>query len=814
MALKKSITEQIARLQRMSWDEVRTRSGQEFGKRMDRVVYALGLDPALGELRPRTAKASQAGGALVREGRFFFEPSEIHGVLGQIKKDIPGQAEKIVERAERICQHRFDLLGYEDLKYGPKIDWHLDPVHDRRAPLKPSYKIHTLDFSEVGDHKIIWELSRHQHLVTLAKAWNLTGEERFGGELFSQWYDWQKANPYPRGINWASSLEVAFRSLSWLWVRALVKGQARVPAPFPKNVLKALALSGRHIARYLSTYSSPNTHLLGEAVALFFIGTLCPSLKSADRWQRLGWGIVQREARRQVRPDGWYFEQSSHYHVYALDFLLHARILAGCNGILVPPEFDSILIKMLEVLAALAQAGAVPAFGDDDGGRVFDPSRNQPAHLADPLTTGAVLFKNSQFKAAARGLREETLWLLGAEAAGKFEAVPQGEASLKSQQFPESGIYILAENQLCPQQMAIDAGPQGTGNSGHGHADALSAHLSVDGREWLVDPGTYCYMCPDGVRDAFRGTPAHNTLDVDGLSQAIPAGPFAWRQLPRVKTEGWAAGGSFDLFEGSHDGYLRLSQPVVHRRVVLHLKSSFWLVRDIAEGAGEHTLTVRWHLAPWLHVRYGDPGFEILPRATAAAGCGVRGLWCLPFKGHAWEQGIRAGDCSPVYGRKEPDQVLYFSTHAELPKEITVLFIPMTANSKPGQFERLETMENGPGLSAYRYNDKEAVCYFFFASRNEGWTLGPWASDARFLQVAANPSQKTLQVAWTRGSYFEFESKRWVGLKSSTNRFELQVDPRGSGVNCDNEEALPKGRIHIPSSLREAIWNTRDRWSG
>ncbi len=809
MALKKSITEQIASLRKMSWDEIRTRGRLEFGKRMDRVIYALGLDPALREMRPRPASPSQGGTPLVREGRFFFESADIPVLLKQIREYLPGHAEKIVERAERICQHRFDLLGYDDLKYGQRIDWHLDPVHGRRSPLKPWYKIRFLEFSEVGDHKIIWELSRHQHLVTLAKAWNLTGEERFGAELFRQWYDWQKSNPYPRGINWASSLEVAFRSLSWLWVRALVKRQAKVPAPLPKNMLKALALSGRHIARYLSTYSSPNTHLLGEAVALFFIGTLCPSLKSADRWQRLGWGIIQREAKRQIRPDGWYFEQSSYYHVYALDFLLHARILAGCNGILVPPEFDSILARMLEVLAALAQAGAVPAFGDDDGGRVFDPSRNQPAHLADPLATGAVLFKDSQFKAAAGGLREETLWLLGTEAASKFEAIPDVDPALRSRQFPESGIHILAESQPYREQLTIDAGPQGTGNSGHGHADALSAHLSLGGREWLVDPGTYCYICPDGARDVFRGTPAHNTLEVDGLSQADPAGPFGWRRLPRVRTEGWVAGESFGLFVGSHDGYRRLAQPVLHRRVVLHLKSSFWLVRDIAEGAGEHTLTLRWHLAPWLHVVYGDPGFEILPRVTAEAGAGQIGLSCLPFKGHGWEQGVKAGDCSPAYGRKEPDQVLYFSTHAGLPKELAVLFVPSTANAKPGQFERLKSAENKPGLSAYRYNDKEAVYYIFFSGREEGWTWGPWSSDARFLLVAANPNLRTLQIAWTAGSYFEFESKRWVSLKSSTDRFELRVDPRGSRVSCDHEEALPKGKIRLPASLREAIWNTR-----
>src|ERR1017187_9796693 len=45
-----------------------------------------------------------------------------------------------------ICQHRFRLLGYETLDYGPEIDWHLDRVHDKRAPLEPWCKVPFLEF--------------------------------------------------------------------------------------------------------------------------------------------------------------------------------------------------------------------------------------------------------------------------------------------------------------------------------------------------------------------------------------------------------------------------------------------------------------------------------------------------------------------------------------------------------------------------------------------------------------------------------------------------------------------------------------------
>src|SRR5260370_18559374 len=185
------------------------------------------------------------------------------------------------------------------------------------------------------------------------------------------------------GINWGSSLEVAFRSISWLWVRNLTAHNRVLPARFEHALLRGLARNGRYIERYLSTYFSPNTHLMGEAVALFFIGTLCPELEPARRWQQKGLGIVLAEAVRQVRPDGVYFEQSLYYHVYALDFFLHARVLAACNGIPVPESFDRVLEKRLEVVRVLTCNGSAQTFGAHDGGRLVNPRRYRAEPMSD-----------------------------------------------------------------------------------------------------------------------------------------------------------------------------------------------------------------------------------------------------------------------------------------------------------------------------------------------------------------------------------------------------------------------------------------------
>jgi len=415
----------------MGKDELVDRVSQQIHARVD--AYRAGRGHDFARITLNEVPSDQ-------KGKFFFSAADASAIAEFLKTRYPSVAASIVASAERILQHRFDLLGYEGLDYGSEIDWHLDIVHQKRGPDKPAFRVKYLDFAEVGDAKVTWELNRHQHWVTLAKAYRLTADERFAREIVAQWKSWRAANPYPTGMNWASSLEVAFRCLSWIWVSYLIEGSAEMTSELRTEWMKALALSGRHIDTYLSTYFSPNTHLLGEVVALFFLGTLFPELPKAKRWKERGWAVVLDAAKTQVRQDGYYFEQSTYYHVYALDLFLHARVLASLNGVPIPVEYDSTMVKMLDALCLLGRAGLVPSTGDDDGGRLFDPRRNRAQHLLDPLSTGAVLYQRGDFKFLAGGPREETIWLLGTAGVTKFEEVRSYEPSGASTALRESGL--------------------------------------------------------------------------------------------------------------------------------------------------------------------------------------------------------------------------------------------------------------------------------------------------------------------------------------------------------------------------------------
>jgi uncharacterized heparinase superfamily protein len=744
----------LARVRGLTWAEIRTRFGQAISKRLDLASYRAGIRAPV-HLRQQSA-----------EPVFFFSAVDLPHRASLLHSHLPHEAAAIIQDADDICDHRFQLLSFKDLEFGASIDWHFDPVHGKRSPLRPWFKIPFLDFTRVGDHKVIWELNRHQHLVTLAKAWALTGNGIFAKECMAQFYSWQKANPYPLGINWASTLEVAFRSLSWLWVKFLLANFPESTPEFHTDMLYALHSHGRYIERYLSTYFSPNTHLLGEAVALFFLGTLCPQIPAADKWQQKGWKVILQEAERQVRADGVYFEQSLYYHVYALDFFLHARALAAKNSHRVPESFDEVIRKMLQVVDALSAAGPIEGFGDDDGGRVFNPRRNRVEHTTDPLAVGASLYGCNPYSSAA--ISEEAIWLFGEKALDVL-ARPQAAPLASSRAFKAGGIYLIYDSAPCTQQMWIDAGPQGTGNAGHGHADSLSIRYSVGGHRFLVDSGTYSYVGSEEDRNRFRGTSAHNTLSVDHLDQAIPEGPFAWSSLPNIKAETWLNGESFTYFVASHDGYQRLQQPVVHRRFVFHVKGGFWLLRDLATGRGNHHLETCWQFAPG--VRLKQEGLSTVHADTAVdANAHSTRLTLFLEQNSAWNLQIGDADVSPSYGATETAPCVRISADMALSADCGVLLLPMLQPSETGILTAIGKCA-AHEVRGYRYQAQRGTEFLFFGPGNSTWTCGQWNSDAELLYCRVE-GNRLAHVIMVHGSFAEWGSKEFISHQSCVDKFE------------------------------------------
>lgn len=549
--------------------------------------------------------------------RFFAPFREREAVLTLLRSRWPQAEAEVVAEAERIREGTFSFLGQEELSFGDPIDWHLDPVAERRGPALHWSRVPFLDAAEVGDHKLVWELNRLQHLLTLGKAYWYTGDERFAEAFVEHVTGWLDANPPKQGINWASSLEVAFRAIAWSWAVYFFGESPRLTPEVFFRICRSLHLHGRHLEKYLSTYFSPNTHLTGEALGLFYLGTVFPELRAAARWRELGLAILVEELQTQVRPDGVYFEQATYYHRYTTDFYLHLLILARANAVPLGASVPARLGQLLDVLMYLTEpAGGTPLLSDDDGGRLLPLDSRAPADFRDTLAVGAACFGRGDLRFVAGAPAEMIVWLLGTEGVRAWDAAEPVEPAAGSIRFPDGGYYVMRDGWGArANYLVADCGPHGMMNCGHAHADALAVEVVAGGAPMLVDPGTFTYTGDVQLRDHFRSSLAHNTLSVDGESSSLPNGPFQWAHVARCSEREWIATERFDFFAGTHDGYQRLHDPATHQRSIFFLKGEYWIVLDRLLAAGEHRTELRFQWAPG--VRVSGCGEALLGRDAA-----------------------------------------------------------------------------------------------------------------------------------------------------------------------------------------------------
>jgi hypothetical protein len=489
---------------------------------------------------------------------------------------------ELISIADLILEHRFPLLG-TTLDTGPDIHWRRD--YSSGIETDTRY-FRNLDPLRTGDPKRIWELNRHQHLIVLGQAWLFTGREAYLKEIHQQLEGWWVQNPFQRGINWASALEVAFRALSWLWLYQFIGDR------LPEEFIERLYQHGSHLAVNLSQYHSPNTHLLGEAVALHALGRMF----GIDRWESTGAEVVDEQMRRQIREDGSHVEQSTYYHVYALDmFLFHAIIRSEV------PAWRPRQARMAEFLRALIGPGRKLAFlGDDDGGRFFHPYGPRNEFGCATLAACAVFLNRPDLWPDPADLSSLAAWWLN-------PADPRLRASEPSSRFfKDAGVAIMTRGDM---HIIVDAGPFGPWGSGHSHSDTLSVVVRLRGEEILIDPGTYTYSGSE--RDWFRGSIAHNTIRIDGRDQAVPVNPFRWAQQPSVRVREWRTNSQEDFL----DAECRYMQ-FIHRRRIRFIKPHLLLIVDEIEGppGEEHMIEQLWH--PGMPVTGGGTRFRIGSRCT------------------------------------------------------------------------------------------------------------------------------------------------------------------------------------------------------
>jgi hypothetical protein len=679
----------LRRVGRMSVHEVAYRSRELTTRWVERAVdgpaagrtpgaLRRALDRVLGGAPGHDAEIEAAIASDLFDGaprRFFAGAAVEAAALDAVEA---GETAAIIRAANAVCAGRFDLLGYTNLSFGDPIDWHFDPVSGRRAPSLHWTRIRPLDVEQVGDSKVIWELNRHQWLVRVAQAYHLTGRPAYARACARYLTAWLDANPPGVGVNWTSSLELAYRLIAWCWTLMLLRRCGGLGSALWARTADSIHEHASRIERHLSYYFAPNTHLTGEALGLFYAGVCFPEFGRAAGWRQRGATILVNEASRQIAADGVYFEHSAWYQRYTIEMYLHFLILAGLHGVAIPGAVGERLCRMLEFLLNVRWPdGSAPRFGDDDGGRVLPLGVRSPDDMRDLFSTAAVLFDRPDFAWAAGRVAPETLWLLGADASSRFSAVGRAEpAGPPSRLFPSGYAVMRSDWTSGGAQLVYDVGPIGQDLTGaHAHAGLLAIQCGAFGDRYIVDSGTGTYS-DSTWRAFFRQTSAHSTITIDGKSQATTVAPFKWRERPASHLRRWHADDRLIIADAEHGAYGRSGERIIHRRRVVFVKSRYWLVVDDLLGHGEHRVESRFQCAggkaeierPWVRI-VGDRGSALLlrPLTSPWLSVSVRSGVMSPLDG--WH--------SPSYGQYHPAPVIVGSGLVRFPARIVTLLVPV-----------------------------------------------------------------------------------------------------------------------------------------
>ena len=627
----KNVTWMVNRLRAMSVPEIGHRVWRMASQRMEKILIA-------SNWQPRPGRTVDTRLALFEEIDGWREAWQAAHCLDE-------------DKLQKMLQGELDLFSYEALFVGTPVDWHRNPLTGQMSPQTYGKGIDYRDDEQVGDIKVLWELGRHQHLVSLAAAYAISKDEKLLRGVVEQIDGWTETNPFGIGIHWCSSLEVGLRLIAWAVVHSLLVLAGHQRGLFgvvsdPDRLGRAIYQQAWFIRHYLSRYSSANNHLIGELCGLWVATQVFDLGSTGNSWGTFAQAELEKEARAQVFSDGVDKEQATYYHLWVLEYLFFAWLVGERAQKPFSAEFSECILSMSRFLHDISlKNGEPPQIGDADDGSVMRFEPGWPQHPYHDVQDAIATVLGESDRNPDQRQSQKSFWysmLCGFLPSGRTTTRP-----VYSPRYPvayrDGGYAVLGDDQV---RLVFDAGSLGYPSiAAHGHADALSLCLGVDDAWWLIDPGTYAYHSEAQWRDYFRGTSAHNTLLINGLNQSRIGGNFLW--LERAHAELEATGRKSDGTQwarGWHDGYKALG--AIHQRELLYESSARTIeVNDSVtcdKPDGDVQASVFLHFAPDVEITWnGSHWVATRPKNTRKLKIAVDSKW---------EWRIVTGQMDPIQG--------------------------------------------------------------------------------------------------------------------------------------------------------------------
>jgi hypothetical protein len=503
----------------------------------------------------------------------------------------------LVSKAEQIHSGVFTLFSFHELPLGLCPDWHKNPFSGYSWGKNAS--IHWTACHEfhsgAGDVKGVWELSRFDWSLVLARAYVQTGDPRHLTLLNTLVESWVQANPVNRGVNWRCGQEASIRMLQLLLSHLIItrfsreasESDPRLEETPPTALIRFVTEHCSRIApniRY--AVAQNNNHATSEAAALFLGGAWLAhhakdpnAVELARRWRRIGRRWLENRVARLIDPDGSFSQRSVNYHRVMLDTLSLVETVRRMFG---ERRFSAAMYRKLrsatEWLFELTEPGSgrTPLLGANDGAYLFRLTEGEYRDVRPSVQWASLLFRDRA--AYGEGPWNDQLRWFDLE---PLKLDSSGAPSRSSRVCADGGYITCARG----AHWALLHAPRFRFRPSQ--CDILHFDLWNGGDNLLRDSGSYSYNCEDALQARFSGPEGHNTVQFDGDPQMPGISRFLYGEWPKVAMFGDPREGRFGA------EYTDFRGRTHHREVTF--SNGVWTIVDTLRGYRRHAV-LRWHL--------------------------------------------------------------------------------------------------------------------------------------------------------------------------------------------------------------------------
>ncbi|MGG9964377.1 alginate lyase family protein [Ferruginibacter sp. SUN106] len=493
-------------------------------------------------------------------------------------------------------------------------DWHRDIFSGKSFPLSFAKSISIRQDPDLSA-KCVWEINRMQFLMQVAIKYHQTKDAATLNQFISINQSWKESNPYLAGVNWYSNIEVNLRLINWFLCWEVIKADELMK---DNNAFKTfvtndwLPMIHQHCVysyKNPSKYSSANNHLISEYAGLF-VASVKWSFNESPKWISYSQQGLETEIIKQHSKNGVNKEEAAEYIQFITDFFLVAYVAGENSGHPFSKQYKEQLHQIFNYICSFLDCkGNFPKYGDEDDGKCFIVDFDHHFNnFKSILSSGAIIFNDPVLKAKSNGFDAKNQLLFGAAGKKAFEAVENKSIAEGSAFYTEEGHFYCRKKEGDKEvYFHFDAAPLGfLSIAAHGHADALSFFMHVDGQPVFVDPGTYTYHTAPEWRNYFVSTLAHNTIRVNKLNQADFAGSTLWLNHYKCTVLKAETTETTDTIKATHNGYEK--QGVSHTREVVFDKVQLKItITDFIETKNTSCfIEVPFHLHPAISVQKND----------------------------------------------------------------------------------------------------------------------------------------------------------------------------------------------------------------